>query len=144
MRRTTKVLVLAGVLVLLFAGISLAVRQRNLALSSPAYCTLCAIGPEATPVDREGTVTGIALPRNRKDVATFILHSPAGDIPVRTAPLSYLQANAVPLREGDLVHVYGWQLTDGGTPYLVARQLHIGDKAYTLRTPSGKPNYWGR
>jgi len=141
-----KSLVLVVVLAVLFGGFSYAVRQRNLALETPAYCPLCSIGPNAKRIDPplNGTVTGIVLPSARKEVVTFTLHAGKTDITVRTAPLFYLQQTHVPLAAGIRTKVYGWELAADGKKYIVAGNLLIDGRAYILRTPSGKPNYWER
>ena len=143
-KKTRVLLLLLGVVVLLFGAFSYAARKRNLALEeTDAYCTLCALGPEAKHASLQGAVTGITIPKSRKkDIVCLTVTDGRQSITVRTAPLAYLQAVQLSVQSGAQVEVYGWEMTENGTPYIVAREIRTNGRHYILRTPNGKPNYW--
>jgi len=58
---------------------------------------------------------------------------------IRLAPVGYLRQSGLVLREGDTLSVKGFSVAGMEGDFLVATEVHKGDKALSVRDSRGRP-----
>jgi len=90
----------------------------------------------------EGKITEVVyLPGATPDSSMVEIHlQSAGQSQlVRLAPVGFLKQGGILLREGDTVIVKGFPVAGMEGDFLVATELHKGDKVISLRDTRGRP-----
>jgi len=106
-------------------------------------CMTCA-NVQAPTVTITGTVKDITAPQAGQlgpEILTVVAGTETHQVMV--APAGFLPTLKLSLKSGDQITLTGWSITCQDQPMVVARDLTMAGKTYTLRDASGKPVWAG-
>jgi hypothetical protein len=67
-----------------------------------------------------------------------------GAMKVALAPRAYVKKIGLEVKGGEKITVTGWQVTRKGKTELIAQEIKVGDKTYTLRQADGQAAWEGQ
>lgn len=101
----------------------------------------------ATVTTVEGTVMAIDLTETsrRGGAGTHLtLKTPRETVSVHLGPASFINAQGLKLKVGDVIRVTGSRITYAGKPAIVASTVTKGNQTLRLRDQTGRPVWAGR
>ncbi|MHB9023525.1 MAG: hypothetical protein ACYC7E_05040 [Armatimonadota bacterium] len=99
---------------------------------------------KAPTVTVTGTVQAISIPETgQRGPAILTLTAGKKTHRVMVGPARLLSTLKLSVKSGDQLTITGWSITCQETPVVIARELTLAGKTYTLRDASGNPAWAG-